>query len=142
MSIVHSSADSTKHFGNIEQTLQIPGESWQGSLDDWEASTTMIENHRELGLKFRRHAKGLQLFGACEVDCVSVVDDRRCTTGSTLRIQKEGVTIRWNSKTQPTAAISSSETEYQAMAVAVQEVLYLRSLLEEMVVKSGGATVI
>ena len=37
---------------------------------------------------------------------------------------------------QPTAAISSSEADYQAMAAAVQEILYLRSLLEEMGVKS------
>ena len=57
-------------------------------------------------------------------------------------IQKQGAAISWNSKKQPTAAISSSEAEYQAMAAAVQEVLYRRSLLEEMGVTPEGATVI
>ena len=142
MSIVHSQADSTLHSGNNEQTLQIPAESWQGSLDGCEASLRYLKGTRELGLTFLRDADGLQLFGACDADWASDVDDRRSTTGFAFMVQKEGAAISWNSKKQPTAAISSSEAEYQAMAAAVQEVLYLRSLLEEMGVKSEGATVI
>ena len=101
-----------------------------------------LKGTRELGLTFRRDADGLQLFGACDADWASDVDDRRSTTGFAFMAQKEGAAISWNSKKQPTAAISSSEAEYQAMSAAVQEVLYLRSLLEEMGVKSEGATVI
>ena len=101
-----------------------------------------LKGTRELGLTFRRDADGLQLLGACDADWANDVDDRRSTTGFAFRIQKEGAAISWNSKKHPTAAISSSEAAYQAMAAAVQEVLYLRSLLEEMGVKSEGATVI
>ena len=101
-----------------------------------------LKGTRELGLTFRRDADGLQLLGACDADWASDVDNRRSTTGFAFRIQKEGAAISWNSKKQPTAAISSSEAEYQEMAAAVQEVLYLRSLLEEMDVKSEGDTVI
>ena len=93
-------------------------------------------------LRYLKGTDGLQLLGACDADWASGVDDRRSTTGFAFRIQKKGAAISWNSKKQPTAAISSSEAEYQAMAAAVQEVLYLRSLLEEMGVKSEGATVI
>ena len=111
----------------------------------WMASKRLLrylKGTRELGLSFRPKADGLQLFGACDADWASDVDDRWSTTGFAFIVQKEGAAISWNSKKQPTAAILSSEAEYQAMAAAVQEVLYLRSLLEEMGIKSEGAPVI
>ena len=100
-----------------------------------------LKGTRQLGLTFRRNADGLQLFGACDADWASDVDDRWSTTGFAFFVQKKGAAISWNSKKQPTAAILISEAEYQAMAAAVQEVLCLSSLLEEMGVKSEGATV-
>ena len=57
-------------------------------------------------------------------------------------MQKAGAAISWSTKKQPTAAISTSEAEYQAMAATVQEALYLRSLLDEMGVVIDGPTVI
>ena len=142
MSFVHSQADSTGHFGNSEQTLQIPGNP--GKVN-WMAAKQVLrylKGTRGLDLKFRRDADGLHFSGACKADWASEVDNRRSTTGFAFRMQKEGPAISWNPKEQPTAAISDSEVDYQAIPAVVQEVFYLRSLLEEMGVKSEGATVI
>ena len=63
-SSVHDQADSTGHSDNSEQTLQIPRESWQGSLDGCEASATVSERHPGACLTFRLDADGFKLFGA------------------------------------------------------------------------------
>jgi hypothetical protein len=42
-----------------------------------------------------------------------------------------GTPISWSSKTQTTVALSSCEAEYMASGGAVQEVLWVRSLLNE-----------
>ena len=68
--------------------------------------------------------------------------DRRLTTGYSFHLQKAGAAVSWSTKKQPTAAISTSEAEYQTMAAVVQEALYLRSLLDEMGVVIHGPTVI
>ena len=70
------------------------------------------------------------------------MDDRRSTTGYSFHLQKAGAAISWSTKKQPTAAISTSEAECQAMAAAVQEAPYLRSILDEMGVNIDGPTVI
>lgn len=46
------------------------------------------------------------------------------------------------SKGQPTFALSSAEAEFMALALAVQEVLWLRQLLQKMHVKVDHATTI
>ena len=123
----------------LSRYLDNPGKA------HWTAAKRVLrylKGTRQLGLTFVRDADGLKLRGACDADWASDVDDRRSTTGFAFMLQKEGAAISWNTKKQPTAAISSSEAEYQAMAAAVQEVLYLRSLLEEMGVTPEGATTI
>ena len=57
-------------------------------------------------------------------------------------MQKAGAAISWSTTKHPTAAISTSEAEYQARAAVVQEALYLRSILDEMGVVFDGPTVI
>ena len=68
------------------------------------------------------------------------MDDIKSTTGYSFHLQKAGAAVSWSNKKQPTAAISTSEAEYQAMAAAVQEAPYLRSLLHEMGVVIDGPT--
>ena len=55
------------------------------------------------------------------------VNDRQSTTGHNGR----GAALSWGVKKQATVAFSSSEAEYQGMAAAVQEKLYLKQLLED-----------
>ncbi|CAB3990690.1 Hypothetical predicted protein [Paramuricea clavata] len=40
--------------------------------------------------------------------------------------------ISWEIETQATVVLSSTETEYQAMAAAVQEAIYLRALMKDL----------
>ena len=86
--------------------------------------------------------EGIKLQGACDAEWVSDIDYRRSTTGYTFRLQRSGAAISWNPKKQPTAAISCSEAEYQAKEAVVQEVLYLRSIVDEKWVECNGPTVI
>jgi hypothetical protein len=66
--------------------------------------------------------------------------DRRSTTGYLMKVN--GSTVSWASKKQPTVALSSAEAEYMAVGAAVQEILWLRTLLNEMGFEQGGATVL
>lgn len=50
--------------------------------------------------------------------------------------------VSWNSKLQPTVALSSAEAEYMAVCAAVQEAIHLRQLLKDLGFKQDQATVI
>ena len=56
--------------------------------------------------------------------------DRRSTTGYVIRINN--CTVSWATKKQPTIAISSAEAEYMAVAAGVQELLWARQFLSEL----------
>ena len=50
--------------------------------------------------------------------------------------------ISWNSRKQPTVALSSTEAEYLAVSSASQECIFLRGVLSDLGVVVKGATVI
>ena len=50
---------------------------------------------------------------------------------------KEGA-ISWNSRLQPTMAVSTTEAEYMASAQAVREALWLKKLLGNFGIKVGA----
>lgn len=60
-------------------------------------------------------------WGGCE-DC------RRSTTG--YCVQLAGACVSWNSRKQPTVALSSSEAEYMSVGAAAQEIKWLLNLRE------------
>ena len=80
--------------------------------------------------------------GSADVDRAGDSDERRSTTGNSFHLHEGGTSISWITKMQPTAIISTSEAEYQAMTAVVQEALYLRSLLDEMCLVIDGPTII
>ena len=49
---------------------------------------------------------------------------RKSTTGYYCKLNVRGAALSWGAKKQGTVALSSSETEYQSMAAAIQEALY------------------
>ena len=48
-----------------------------------------------------------------------------------FKFRENGAAISWRVEKQSTVGLSSTEAEYQAMAAAVQEAIYLRSLINE-----------
>jgi hypothetical protein len=82
-----------------------------------------------LGIMFQSHShSAIELFS--DADWGNSPDDRRSVTGY-LSMFSGGV-VTWNSKKQPTTALSSMEAEYMALASAVREALWLRSLFSEL----------
>ena len=123
----------------LSRFLENPGRT------HWVAAKRVLrylKGTKDLELCYIKDPDGFNLYGSADADWAGDVDDRRSTTGYSFHVQRSGAAISWSTKKQPTAAISTSEAEYQAMAAAVQEGLYLRSLLNEMDMTCDGPTVI
>ena len=64
------------------------------------------------------------LNGFTDADWASDVDKRRSCTGYVFKMCNGA--ISWNSKRQPTVALSSTEAEYMALSSALQEAMWLK----------------
>lgn len=73
----------------------------------------------------------MKLIGDADADWSGDLDDRKSTTGYYFKFEGNGAAISWEVKKQATVALSSTEAEYQAMAAAVQEAIYLRSVMKD-----------
>jgi len=93
-----------------------------------------LKGTSQLGL---RYAAAGALTGYCDADFARDVDTRRSTTGYAFLLN--GAAISWMSKVQPTVAVSTTEAEYIAAAMAAREALWLRTLVREL---SGGSTAV
>jgi hypothetical protein len=97
-----------------------------------------LKGTKELGIQYN---KGASLQMTCYVDA-SYADDsdnRRSTTG--IIIFLGGGPIFWASKQQPIVATSTMEAEYIALHAALQAILHLRTILEELGIKQGPTTI-
>ena len=93
-------------------------------------------------LRYLQHTKSLRLFspstsnstlvGETDADWSGDVNDRRSTTGYFFKLGDSGGSVSWQVKKQPTVSLSSCEAEYQGLAAAVQEAIFLRGLLREL----------
>ena len=70
------------------------------------------------------------LVGYCDADWASNVDDRRSITGYVFLLA--GGAISWQTKKQPTVALSSVEAEYMAATQATKEAIWFRSFLNQL----------
>src|ERR1039457_5480265 len=82
----------------------------------------------------------LKVTGSADADWAEDLIDRKLYGGYLFSLSKGN--ISWSSKKQHTVAMSSSDTEYQALAAATKEALWLRSLLDELGYKQAQVTVI
>ncbi|CAB4015350.1 Hypothetical predicted protein [Paramuricea clavata] len=73
----------------------------------------------------------VKLMGDSDADWSGDLNDRRSTSGYYFKFEGDGGAISWEVKKQATVALSSTEAEYQAMAAAVQEAIYLRALMKD-----------
>jgi len=72
----------------------------------------------------------LQVHGYTDADWVGNVLDRRSTSGFMFSF-RSGV-VNWNSKKQPTIALSNTEVEYRNATIAACEIVWLQKLLSDL----------
>ena len=95
------------------------------------------ESHWKVAKHVLRYLKGtidlrltfLKNSNRCRLEWRS--EPPQITTRYYFKLEGNGGAISWNVKKQATVALSSAEAQYQAMAAAVQEAIYLRALLED-----------
>ncbi len=83
-------------------------------------------------LSFKKSEQYLNLTAFSDSEWASSVEDRCSTTGYCFRLTKQGPAISWESKKQPTVALSTCEAEYIGLAATNQERMYLSQLLNGM----------
>jgi hypothetical protein len=126
---VYTRPDISFSVGVLSQFLENPG------LEHWVAAKRVfryLKGSMECGLTYRRNDRGVVLSGASDADWSGNLDDRRSTSGYCFHIGTTTAAISWRSLKQPVVALSSTEAEYVALAVAAQEAVFLRSLLGEL----------
>ena len=133
--------DITQAVVRLSRHLKDP------SLLHWTAAKRVLRYAKgtaSMGLTFGGSASSSQqvCLGPvyCDADWAQDPADRRSTTGYITKIN--GGTVSWASKKQTTIALSSAEAEYMAAGAAVQEILWLRTLLSELGWRQEAATVL
>lgn len=123
---VWSRPDLAYHVNALAQFSSNPGKR------HWELGKHVLrflKHSRDFTLILKTDPKGPLLTGYADADWGSS-EGRRSTTGYAFTLGSGAVT--WQSKKQPTVALSSAEAEYMALSAATQEALWLRSLLSEL----------
>ena len=89
-----------------------------------------------LGIQFIRSNHPLRLIGYCDANYAACPETRRSTTGYCFKLEGVGM-VSWASRRQRTVALSTTESEYMALAEACQEAKYLFSIAKEISTKMG-----
>ncbi|KAL5547151.1 hypothetical protein UlMin_006838 [Ulmus minor] len=80
-----------------------------------------------------RRSKTLNLTGFCDANWGNDLCDRRSTTDYCIFLGRN--VVSWSSKKQAVVSRSSTEAEYQSLANATLELIWLQSLLSELKVE-------
>jgi hypothetical protein len=78
----------------------------------------------------KNSSKMIELVGYSDADYAGDIEDRKSTSGYTFKYK--GCLISWNSSKQKIVSLSSTESEYIALTLAVKEGLWLNQLLNEL----------
>jgi hypothetical protein len=84
-------------------------------------------------LQFKLRFGGLSpqdVVGYCDADWAGDLEDRRSTTWFVFMMG--GGATSWNSKQQPTIALSTMEAEYMASTQATKEAIWMTKLMKEL----------
>ncbi|XP_035837289.1 secreted RxLR effector protein 161-like [Helianthus annuus] len=81
------------------------------------------------GVMFKRELNP-ELTGMCDADYAGDLNEKRSTTGYVFMYGSSPVS--WCSKRQPTVSLSTTEAEYRAAAMAVQECTWLTQLFRDL----------
>jgi hypothetical protein len=91
----------------------------------WKAVKRIIrylKGTKNLELEYRQNNE--RIHGYSDADWAGSLDDRRSMTGYVFVLC--GGAITWNSKKQPTVALSTTEAEYMALGQTTKEAIWLR----------------
>ena len=102
--------------------------TYQSTLDLRKKSSAISSRFKRLNTYTK--AGSYDLVGESDADWSGEVNDRKSTTGYYFKPNGRGAAFSWGINKQATVALSSSEAEYQRMAAAFQEALYLKQLLD------------
>lgn len=83
-----------------------------------------LKGTKNLRLAFRKDENDYMI-GYCDADWATDMDERRSCTGY-IFLRSSGA-ISWNSKRQPTVALSTAEAEYMSLSSATQEGMWLKN---------------
>ena len=89
-----------------------------------------LQGSKGLKLTYTKEAS-YDLVGESDTNWSDDMNARKSTTVYNFNLNGRGAALSWGVKKRATVALSSSEAEYQGMAAAVQEALYLKQLLED-----------
>ena len=87
-----------------------------------------LRGSMEVGMTYHRQSMHLETF--VDSDYAADTQTRKSTSGWIVKIGSAAVA--WNSKRQNAVALSTCEAEYHALTEASKDVLYFRSILEEL----------
>ena len=122
-------------MGAVAQHMHNPGEA------HWVAVKRIfryLKGTADVCLSFSSHEGDSVLHGFVDSDWGGNSEERRSTSGYAFIFA--GGAISWNSKKQPTVALSTTEAEYMAATQATKEAIWLRRFLEEIGFKQEGPT--
>ena len=90
----------------------------------------------DLGINYE--SNNASLTGYSDADFANNELDRRSLTGYVFKIGNAAIT--WNTRKQPTVALSTMEAKYMAVAAATREAIWLRQLISELGIDTVGPT--
>lgn len=124
---VNTRPDCAYTVGSLAQYLSDPKYSHFQTL---KRVLRYLKGTSSYGIKYQRQTKAHDLQGFSDADWAGDKDTRRSTSGYCFLLTS-GV-ISWGSKKQTSVALSSTESEYMALAKATAEAVWLRKLLFEL----------
>ncbi len=130
--------DISYAVASLARYMQKPG------VQHWTAAVNLLgylKGTRGMGLTYGgARSDGHQLVVYGDADFGGDLDQRRSTTGYVTMVN--GGAIGWQSKLQPTVALSTLEAEYQAASMAAREALQQRKAFEDLSMGLGDAPVV
>lgn len=90
-----------------------------------------LKGTTHLGLAYMKGYQEVDIFGYSDSDLAGDLDGRRSTSGIAFYLNES--LVSWSSQKQKTVVLSSCDTEFMAATAAACQVLWLRSLLGELI---------
>ena len=117
--------DLSYPVGLLSQFMETPRDT---HMDCAKRVLRYVSGTLDYGI-FYKQGVPLRLEGFTDADWAGNASDRRSTSGFMFSLGSGA--ISWISKKQPTVALSSTEAEYRAAAVAACEAVWLKRLLKD-----------